>query len=65
VTPGGRKAYDGCLRYAQRGGHTPAEQQRREHSGWGRRDTALQERQRQPWQQTPEAAVQLALDGGR
>jgi hypothetical protein len=30
----------------------------------GRRDTALQERQRQPQQQTPETAVQLALDGG-
>ena len=24
------RAYDGCMRYAQRGGYTPAEQQRRE-----------------------------------
>ena len=29
MTPGSR-AHDGCMRYAQRGGYTPAEQQRRE-----------------------------------
>jgi hypothetical protein len=51
------------MRYAQRGGYTPAGQQRREQLRMGAAATRpLQERQRQ--QQTLEAAVKLALDGG-